>query len=76
MTVVCKLSEVRQARSLTLRELAEGCGVSVSSLSRIEHGSLLPHLESVRRLCEWLHLTPAELWPDYDALRRDRHGFR
>lgn len=76
MTIACKLAEIRQKRTLTLAELAEGSGVSVSSLSRIEHGQVLPHLEAVRRLTGWLNLQPVDLWPDYDELRRDRHGFR
>jgi transcriptional regulator with XRE-family HTH domain len=76
MAIVCNLAQIRQDRLLTLDELAEGSGVSKSTLSRVERGIVLPHLESVRRLCEWLKLTPADVWPEYDSLRRDRHGFR
>ena len=40
-----RLRELRQERDLTLAELAEGTGISVSTLSRLESGQRKPTLE-------------------------------
>src|SRR3954470_16648654 len=40
-----RLRELRQERELTLAELSEGTGISVSTLSRLEAGQRKPTLE-------------------------------
>ena len=40
-----RLRELRQERDLTLAELSEGTGISVSTLSRLESGQRKPTLE-------------------------------
>ena len=63
-----RLRELRQERDLTLAELAEGTGISVSTLSRLESGQRKPTLELLLPLArvhqvqldELVEATPAE----------------
>ena len=50
----------REARKLTVRSAAEQIGgVSSSTLSRVERGSL-PDLDTYMRICRWLKVDPAQ----------------
>ena len=56
-----KLKELREARALSLRELANEAGVGHNTIFRIEHGqgNVLPR--TVRRLAKALGVEPREL---------------
>ena len=56
-----KLKELREARALPLRELANEAGVGHNTIYRIEHGqrNVLPR--TVRRLAKALGVEPREL---------------
>jgi len=56
-----KLKELREARALSLRELANEAGVGHNTIYRIEHGqgNVLPR--TVRRLAKALGVEPREL---------------
>ena len=56
-----KLKELREARALSLRELADEAGVGHNTIYRIEHGqgNVLPR--TVRRLAKSLGVEPREL---------------
>jgi transcriptional regulator with XRE-family HTH domain len=56
-----KLKELREARALSLRELANEAGVGHNTIYRIEHGqgNVLPR--TVRRLAKALDVEPREL---------------
>jgi transcriptional regulator with XRE-family HTH domain len=56
-----KLKELREARALSLRELANEAGVGHNTIYRIEHwqGNVLPR--TVRRLAKALGIEPREL---------------
>ena len=56
-----KLKELRQARALSLRELANEAGVGHNTIYRIEHGqgNVLPR--TVRRLAKALGVEPRDL---------------
>ena len=56
-----KLKELREARALSLRELANEAGVGHNTVYRIEHGqgNVLPR--TVRRLAKALGVEPLEL---------------
>ena len=56
-----KLKELREARALSLRELATEAGVGHNTIYRIEHGqgNVLPR--TVRRLAKALGVEPREL---------------
>lgn len=46
-----KIAKLRQAQSLTQKELADKTGISVSYLSRIEEGSCpKPHIKTISRI--------------------------
>lgn len=49
-----RLREVRLARGLTQRELADRCGTSVPAISHMERGTKVPNLTTVVRLADAL----------------------
>lgn len=44
----------REGRGLTLRQAASECGISASTLSRIERREARPDLDTVRALVDWV----------------------
>ncbi len=56
-----KLKELRKARALSLRELAELAGVGHNTIYRIEHGQTNTIPRTVRRLAGALGVEPSEL---------------
>ena len=46
------LKDVRQSNGLTIRDLAEGAGVSMAMISRIENGQVSPSLATLESLSE------------------------
>ena len=55
--VGARIAQVRKERGLTLRELAEGLGVTVRSLQSYEAGVVLPY-RHLPRLAALLHRSP------------------
>ncbi len=56
-----KLKELREARSYSLRELAEESGVSHQTIYRLEHGQGDAIPRTIRRLANALGVEPREL---------------
>ena len=50
----------RTTKDMTLRELGDVCGVSVSQLSSIERGAHMPSVESLLAIAHALHAKPSE----------------
>ncbi len=62
-----KLREIRAARGMTLKEMAEGMGVSSAYLSALEHGHRgRPSPRFVTELCLFMGI----IWDDAEALQR------
>ena len=70
-----RIRSLRQARNVTLRELAERAGVTESFLSQVEREVTSPSIASVQRIARALELGIAELFVDEPPLgsvvRRD-----
>lgn len=62
-----RLRELRRARSLTLRSLAELTGLSVALLSQIENGKTDPSVETLRKLAKVFESDLANLFREPDA---------
>jgi len=72
-----RIRSLRQARSVTLRELAERAGVTESFLSQVEREVTSPSIASVQRIARALDLGIAELFVDEVPLGRVvRHAER
>ncbi len=56
-----KLKQLRQSGSLSLKELAEICGISVSYLNEIEKGKKFPKTEKIVALAQALGVTYDEM---------------
>jgi len=54
-----RLKEIRKEKKMTLKELAEGAGVSISFLSQVERGKSSVTLESLRKISEVLGVNPS-----------------
>jgi transcriptional regulator with XRE-family HTH domain len=57
-----RIRSLRQARSITLRELAERAGVTESFLSQVEREVTSPSIATVQRIARGLDLAIAELF--------------
>jgi transcriptional regulator with XRE-family HTH domain len=65
-----RIRSLRQARQVTLRELAERAGVTESFLSQVEREKASPSIASVQRIARALDLGIAELFVDEPPLGR------
>lgn len=62
-----RIREFRQARKLTLRELALRATTSPGFLSQLERGQVNASVGTLRRLCEGLGVTLPDLFTDHPA---------
>lgn len=62
-----RIREFRQARQITLRELATRAGISPGFLSQVERGQANPSIATLRRLAEELGVTLPDLFTDQQA---------
>ena len=59
--VAIRLKELRRARTLSVRELATGAGISYPNLSKIENGKTKPQPSTIRKLAKALSVAPTAL---------------
>lgn len=59
-----RLRELREKRSLSLRDLAREAGVSAAAISRIEAGKVHAIPRTAKRLAVALGVEPEELYGD------------
>lgn len=57
-----KLRLLRRDANLTLQQLSDRCGISASSLSKVEHGQLSPTYEKIAALARGLDVDVGELF--------------
>ncbi|MGI4860415.1 MAG: helix-turn-helix domain-containing protein [Janthinobacterium lividum] len=69
-----RLRQHREARNLTLKELAESAQVSIGILSQIERGLNSPSLKTVEKVRNALGLRIGDLFPDEKRAADDRSG--
>lgn len=78
-----RLRDIRRRRFLTQAELSENSGLTIATISQLEHGRRRPSLWTVRRLAEGLGVRPEKLiddkfgWDDDQARSRlceSQHG--
>ena len=55
------LQDLRQQRMMTQREVAERSGLTVTTLSRIENGKVVPTFKTIRNLAAVFGLSPQEM---------------
>ena len=59
-----RIHRLRQARRLTLQQLAEACDLAPSTISKVENGQMSPTYENIVRLAKGLGVEVAELFSD------------
>lgn len=57
-----KIRIVRKKRKLTQEELAEGIGIHLSTLGRIERGESNPPIHTISKIAKALKVPPKELF--------------
>lgn len=62
---VCLLDKKRSELGLTMRDVAEACGVTSACICEIEHGSD-PLLTTARKIATFFGTTVEALWPHID----------
>ena len=61
------LKKLRKERKLTLKQLAQETGVSISFLSQVERGKSSVTLESLRKIADALHVDPSVFFAEQDT---------
>ena len=56
-----KLKELRKRKLLTITQLSLYTGLSVGYLSNVERGQTSPTVDNLRKICDELDVSPAEL---------------
>ena len=64
MPVAKRIRRLRESRGLSLRGLAESCGVSPATLSQIEQGQTSPSVATLEKLAHGLRIPMAALFTD------------
>ena len=59
-----KLARLMKENFYNNSTLAEAMGVNVMTVSKLRNGKTEPHAETLRKLCEALKCTPADLLED------------
>ena len=49
-----RVAEIRQAKGLSIRQLADLCGVSAQNITKIEHGRYNVSVDILGKICEAL----------------------
>ncbi|MDQ0190344.1 helix-turn-helix transcriptional regulator [Alicyclobacillus cycloheptanicus] len=62
-----KLREIRQLKGLTIKELAEACGVSASLISQVERGKVIPTLTVFWKICNYLDTPMHDFFQKQDS---------
>lgn len=62
-----RIAELRKAKDVTIEELAERTGISVSYLSRMATGGRNVSLKNLSKIAEALNVLPSDLLPDGQA---------
>jgi len=65
------IRELRKERGLTQEQLAEGSGLSVDAVRRIERGAFSPSLATLRKLCGGLRLSLRTLFDSFEPRQRN-----
>ncbi|ETP70484.1 hypothetical protein G159_01670 [Planococcus glaciei CHR43] len=63
------LKDLRKKRKMTLKELADETGVSISFLSQVERGKSSVTLESLRKISDALNVDPSAFFAEGDTER-------
>lgn len=50
------IAEIRQAKGLSIRQLAELCGVSAQNITKIEHGRYNVSVDILGKICDALEV--------------------
>jgi len=68
MTVGQRIREIRREREMTLKDVAEATGLSLTYLSDVERGRTTPSLKTLARVAEGLAITTTDLMNGVDWL--------
>ncbi|SHH02425.1 helix-turn-helix domain-containing protein [Virgibacillus chiguensis] len=61
-----RINELRKRKKLTLKNISEQTGLSISFLSQLEHGKTSATLESLKRISESLDVNPSYFFSETD----------
>ena len=51
-----RIAEIRHAKGLSIRQLAEACGVSAQNITKIEHGRYNVSIDILGKICDALEV--------------------
>jgi len=57
MNVGLRVKQLRKMRNMTTKELSALCGVSQSTISKLENGNRIPDIPIIEKICDALNIT-------------------
>jgi transcriptional regulator with XRE-family HTH domain len=57
MNVGLRVKQLRKMRNMTTKELSTLCGVSQSTISKLENGNRIPDIPIIEKICDALNIT-------------------
>jgi transcriptional regulator with XRE-family HTH domain len=57
MNVGLRVKQLRKMRNMTTKELSNLCGVSQSTISKLENGNRIPDIPIIEKICDALNIT-------------------
>jgi len=59
----------------SLRPLAQELNISISTLSRVINGGMMPDINTLARLCEWMEVNPSRYFPSTNIFDEVNYSF-
>lgn len=57
-----RLSQLREKKGVSAREMSQACDLSVSYINNIENLRNMPSMENFFKICDYLEITPSEFF--------------
>lgn len=62
---------LRESYNLTLRNISENTGISLSTLSKIERGAQLPRIDNAIKISQMFHISVEKMAKGDDCIREE-----
>jgi transcriptional regulator with XRE-family HTH domain len=66
-----RLTELRQKRNLSARDMSLTVGQNVNYINHIENGKMMPSMQSFFYLCEYLNISPKDFF-DFESSQPEK----
>lgn len=62
MNVGIRIRQLRKVHNITTLELSKLCGISQSTISKLENGNRIPDVPTISKICKALHISLSDFF--------------